>query len=220
MASLTGNVLDITGARVAGTYAELSSETSPQRVYKAQANESGEYRFVGLLSDDYKLTLMRAGFKSLKVRSIRISDREHKVMPVLTLDVASSGCGNGRPVLDYLRFLSSATHTGDFGGSVRLDRGTVAGPPVVGADVTLICAKGKVCGHTVTDAMGDFSFNDLPPNEFTVRVTRSGYYPLEVPGYLVMEGLASTYYPEWLERCPRGNCDPQLRPKRPLAICE
>jgi hypothetical protein len=36
----------------------------------------------------------------------------------------------------------------------------------------------------------------------------------------VREAFEQTYQPLQLEHCPKGNCDPKLRPKRPLIVCE
>jgi hypothetical protein len=60
----------------------------------------------------------------------------------------------------------------------------------------------------------------LPPGNVSVHVNRSGFYPLIKPGYMIDEGLESIYWSIPIERCPFGNCDPRLRPKRPSPVCE
>ena len=92
-------------------------------------------------------------------------------------------------------------------------------PPIAGAEVTLIC-KRKVCPTVKTDSNGEFIFKDLAPGVFAVRVTRTGFYPLDEAVYNVREGMESVYWPLSIERCPHGDCNPRKRPKKPIAICE
>lgn len=220
-ASLTGVVKDITGVGISGTHAELRSETASDRSFRTAADSTGVYHFSGLLTGEYTLKLSGPGFKSLTVKSIHISEDEQKSLPTLQLEVGSVGCGGHSVPLDYIRLLPPGDHIGNLGGSVRIDRGPMVGksPPIAGADVTLMCSRGKVC-RTKTDSNGEFVFKALPPGNLAVRVTRPGFYPLTVPGYAIEEGLESIYQSIYLERCPLGNCDPRLRPKRPPAGCE
>jgi len=221
-AGLAGKVRDITGAGVSGTQAELLSETVPDRRFRTAADSSGVYHFSGLPTDEYTLKLFRPGFKSLTVKSIHILESEQKSLPTLQLEVGSFADCGGHAVLDYIRFLPSGDHFGNLGGSIRIDQGPMVGksPPVAGADVTLMCSTGKVCGATKTNSDGEFMFKALPPGNLAVRVNRTGFYPLNEPGYTIEEGLESVYWSIYLERCPLGNCDPMLRPKKPPATCE
>jgi hypothetical protein len=85
--------------------------------------------------------------------------------------------------------------------------------------VSVLCTGGLVCGKAKTDANGEFVIAGLSPGSFSVRVNHVGFYPWEQSGYKVRAGLE----PNWsidVERCPRANCDPRLRPKKPPAICE
>jgi hypothetical protein len=220
-ASLTGKVKDITGAGVSGTQAELRSETASDRRFRTAADSTGVYHFSGLLSDEYTLNLSSRGFKSLTVKSIHISEDEQKSLPTLQLEVGSVGDCGVHAALDYIRLLPPGDHMGNLRGSVRIDKGPMSGksPPIAGADVTLMCTTGKVC-TTKTDSNGEFMFKALPLGNLTVRVTRTGFYPLTMPGYAIQEGLESIYWSISLERCPLGNCDPRLRPRRPPARCE
>jgi len=89
------------------------------------------------------------------------------------------------------------------------------------ATVKLMCVDGRVCGETNTDANGFFIFFNLRPrDDYAIRLTRQAFYPLEVTDYESRAGFDVTYAPISLEHCPRGNCDPKLRPKHPLVVCE
>jgi carboxypeptidase family protein len=220
-ASLTGKVTDITGALVAGTLAELRSESAPERGYRTTADSAGAYHFSTLPADEYTLKLSMPGFRSLTVKSIHISESEQKWVPTVQLAVSINGCRD-RGVLDYIRFLQLVADIGNLGGSVRLDKGPMVGqsPLVAGADVTLICSTGKICGATKTDSSGGFLFKALRPGIYSVRVNNAGFYPLNKPEYEVAKGIESIYWSVYIERCPLGNCDPWLRPEKPAAVCE
>ena len=220
-ARLTGKVTDITGAAVSGTLVELRSESAPERGYRTAAASTGGYDFSGLTRGDYTLKLFKPGFKTLTAKSIHILDDEQKSLPTLQIEVVSFGCGD-HAMLDYIRFVPLGDHIGNLGGSVRLDKGPMVGksPPIAGADVTLICGTGKVCGETKTDSNGEFMFKARPPGDVSLRVNRVGFYPLNKSGYKIVEGLESIYWSIPIERCSLGNCDPMLRPKRAPARCE
>ena len=96
----------------------------------------------------------------------------------------------------------------------------------MGAEVRLLCGKGGsfgkdvICGTTKTNEDGEFRFTGLNPGEFNLQVTRKGFYPLHEAGYRVDAGRESIYYPIYLEKCFRGDCNPSKRPKKPLGRCE
>jgi hypothetical protein len=69
--------------------------------------------------------------------------------------------------------------------------------------------------HTV-----EFFLRNLAAGNYSIRVNHAGFYPLLKLNYEVRDNLESNYFPVYLERCPSGNCDPLLRPKKPAAICE
>jgi hypothetical protein len=221
-AGLTGKVRDITGAGVSGTQAELLSETASDRRFRTSADSSGVYHFTGLPTDEYTLKLLSPGFKLLTVKSIHILENEQKSLPNLQLEVGSMADCGGHAVLDYIRFLPSGDHFGDLVGSVRIEQTPFVekSPPIAGADVSLICGTDKVCGRTRTNSDGEFVFKALPQGSLSVRVEYAGFYSLNEPGYTIEDGIESVYWSVYLERCPLGDCDPKLRPKKPPAICE
>lgn len=219
-ASLTGKVKDITGAGIPGTQADLQSETVPDRRFRTSADSTGVYHFPGLPADEYALRLFSPGFRSLTVRSIDISEREQKALPVLQLEVGSVADCGGHAVLDYIRILPPGDHFGNLSGSINRGPPVGKGAPVEGADVILVCDTGKVCGATKSNADGEFTFKALPPGSLSVNVSVEGFYTLSEPGYTIEDGLESVYWPVYIERCPLGNCDPMLRSKKPPARCE
>jgi hypothetical protein len=205
---------------LARTVADLESERPPISRFQAVADAAGVFRFAGLPAGEYDLRLTQAGFKRLAVKSIHVLDGEQKLLPVLQLAIGEVADCGGHAVLDYIRFLPLEDQVGNLSGTVRVDQvpWVADSPPVVGAEVTLICSTGA-CGATTTDSNGEFQFRAVPSGDFSVRVTNSGFYPLAEPRYTIKPGLESIYLPIYIERCYLGNCDPKLRPKKPLAIC-
>jgi hypothetical protein len=174
-----------------------------------------------LPTDEYTLKLLSPGFRSLTVKSIHILESEQKSLPTLQLQVGLPACG-GYALLDYIRLLPSGDHFGNLIGKVRIDQKPFVekSPPIAGADITLMCDTGTVCGSTKTNSTGEFMFRTLPAGNLSVRVNRPGFYPLIEAGYAIEEGLESIYWSVYMERCPRGNCDPRLRPKKRVGTCE
>jgi hypothetical protein len=218
-ASLTGIVKDITGAGVPGTRAELSLESAPDTKFEAITDAMGAYHFSGLPAGDYTLKLLCPGFKYLTVKLIHVLDGDRKSLPDLQLEIAASACGPPSAYLDHKRILPSGSHTGDLGGSVRLDQQKEA-PPIAGIDVTLICNTGKDCGATKTDSNGEFIFRALSSGYFSIRFASPGFYPLNQFGFWVEEGFELMFWPVGLERCASENCDLRLHPKKPIGLCE
>jgi len=217
-ASITGRVTDSSGAVVPAAQAELRSESKPEVFLRGTTDASGVYIFDGLIGGDYTLQLMSPGFASLTLKSIHIADGEHSSLPNLQLSV--SYCGSG-PVPEYLRILKSPREVGDVGGSVRLVLGptTRESPPISEARVVLVCGRSP-CRTTTTDSQGHFLFKDVPPGEYAIRVSHAGLYTETRSGYEVQDARELIYYPIYLERCFRANCDPSKRPEKPLAVCE
>jgi hypothetical protein len=221
-AALNGKVTDDTGVGVPGTEVEISSDAESTRKFRTSTDSTGVYHLSGVPADEYTLHLFSPGFASLTVKSIHILRSEQRLLPTLRLHVASVGDCSDHAVLQYLRLLPSDVHFGNLGGSIKLDQGPMAGngPPMAGANVTLVCSTGKTCGATKTNANGEFVFKNLPPGNLSVRARSKGFYPLSKPGYEIEEGLESVYWSIYLEQCPLGNCDPTVRPKKPPAVCE
>lgn len=220
-ASLTGKVTDVTGAGIPGTQAELLSQTKSDRRFRTSADSVGMYHFTGLPTDEYILRLELPGFNPLTVKSVHVLESEEKSLPALQLELGSIGGGSEHASLEYVRILPSSDGIGDLGGSIRIDRGSMfpKTPPITGVDVTLMCSTGQICGATRTNADGEFMFKTLPPGKFSVRVNRTGFYQMNMPGYMVREGLESVYWSIYMEPCARGNCDPRRRPTKRLPRC-
>jgi hypothetical protein len=146
------------------------------------------------------------------VKSIVLSEEEHKPMPDVPLEVVSVDCHG--PIRRDIHLLPLGAAFGQLSGSVV--------PPVADIEVTLVCRTFRECASTRTDSNGRFSFDMLSASVYGLNFRREGFYPKKATGYeyIVNAGWESVYGPVQLDRCPNGKCDPKLRPQRPVAICE
>ena len=207
-ASLTGVVVDPTGAFVPHAAVELESGANKHTV---QADDSGVYQFSNLPAGEYTLKVTMLGFKSRTVKSVRLSKRESRLLDI-PLDVAVMACG--QPIILDRILLPPGEAFGSLTGSVA--------PPRAGVEVTLVCRTFTACKSTKTDFRGRFSFDMLSPGVYGLNFRREGFYPENATGYAytVNAGWESVYSPVLLEKCANGNCDPKLRPPQPVQICE
>jgi len=218
-ATLSGEVRDITGASIPATNVELKLQDPPATIFSVRTDNEGKFRFGVLPPGTYTLKLAPPGFSLLTVKSIQVARGEQKRLLPLRLDVSISACGGG--VIDYFQLLPTAQRVGNLGGRVLREQKHYPGPAIAQATVELLCDVRDICAKTKTDSNGEFIFFNLPARDnLTIRITHPGFYLLTEPGYEVRAGFESTYGPITLERCPNGNCDPKLRPKRPLVVCE
>ena len=187
---MKGKVQDASGAAIPGIVAELQSERGAN--IESRGNESGVYTFPNVDPGDYTLRLSQSGFVSLTVKSIHISAGEDKLMPPLEMIVGGM-CWNQHhlPLPEYYRVLPSARRVGSLAGSVGVEPGPTLreSRALGGAEVSLICTKGIVCGKTRTDREGRFLFAELSPGIFSVRVSYPGFYPLQGPVMKFVRGL-------------------------------
>ncbi len=209
------------GGVVPGVSIRLELEQDSSRNTSTESDANGNWSLTNLLPGEYTLTASSRWFVTLTVRGIKIVGGERKVLPALRLDIGSSGCGGG-PRVQYAQLLDGETRTGDFGARIQLYEGPMKGEPqsIAGAEVWAICGWDVICGTTTTNQDGEFRLTGLKPGKFKLQVTRKGFYPLTEGGYRVDAGRESIYYPIYLEKCFRGDCNPSNRPKKPLIVCE
>lgn len=206
-ASLTGTLVDVTGAYVAKAEVTLDSGTTN---YRSQTDGMGVFQFSNLPAGDYTLTIYRPGsFGLLTVKFLRVLKDEQKRIPDVTL--MAGGCSG--PFRD-LQLLPREILYGTLRGSVV--------PPIAEVEVTLVCRTFSPCRSTKTDSKGHFSFEMLSAGVYGLNFRREGFYPEIAAGYdyTVNAGWEAVYNPKVLESCPNGNCDPKLRPPRPIIVCE
>lgn len=215
-ATVSGEIRDATGAAISLGEAELRLQTSPHTLFSVGMKEDGRFKFTVLPAGAYTLSVSIQGFYGLTVKSIQLASGEQKILLPLRLDPAPSGCAAG-PIVEYLELLPTAQNVGNLKGRVVRD----GHHPIASVTVTLHCEEQPICGQTKTNINGEFTFLNLTPEQqYTMRFNRQGYYSGYEKVYSVQPGYDSIYEPVILELCPNGNCDPKLRRKRPLIVCE
>ena len=97
------------------------------------------------------------------------------------------------PILLALLLVSSVSSLAQtFRGSIN---GTITDPSgavITGAKVTATEVATAVVRQTVASGAGEFSFNDLPANTYTVKVDATGFQSTEITGVQVLAGKIYT----------------------------
>jgi len=213
-ATIEGEVQDLLGtAIIPWVRVELALEGTEVGSVK-HTDKDGRFRFSWLPPGIYSLKLESIGFETFTLTSVQLTEGQWKRLPPLMMAVGGS-CHF--PFVESYRLLPEGRHVGNLSGHVREME---EGPPIANAKVTLLCGERKACGETKTDSKGEFTFFDIRPGAYALRVTHFGYYPLDVGEHEVRGGFDQTDLPLLLEHCPNGNCDPRLRPKKPLIVCQ
>jgi hypothetical protein len=194
---------------------QLTLQTPPYTIFSVRTANHGKFRLSVLPAGTYTLTAEFRGCPTLTLKSIQVGTSEQKRLPSIHFEACHSGCG-GAPAPKFFELHPTGQHVGNLSGRVMRDERR----PIARATVKLLCDD-KPCGQTRTDANGEFIFFNLSPSDnYKIRVTHPGFYPSELSDYEVQEDIDAAYWPLTLEHCPRGNCDPKLRPKRPLVSCD
>lgn len=198
--SIQGVVMAGPSDPINGAKVELHSQA---RAFAGETDGTGHYKIEGIPGGKYGFQVRSAGFKTYEIKSIRIADGQQLRMPDTDLGVAAM-CG--RTSQESMRILPGGPGSGILKSSVY-----PSWPLFSPITVTLACDSGRVCGSTRTSWTGKFEFRDLASGWYDLKISRKGFYPLEELRLPVAAGLEQVYFPLWLDRCPRGNCDPKLR---------
>jgi len=152
-------------------------------------DDQGRFKFTVLPQGSYTLSVAHLGFKTLKVKSIRLTAGEGKVLPPLIMDVAPTDI----PWLPIPEFALRAANPdfGNLSGRVMHDESRA----IARAKIQLLCDE-KICGETHADTDGKFIFFNLQPrDDYEIRVTHPGYHPWQWADYRVQAGYDVTYSP-------------------------
>src|SRR5690348_6272269 len=87
--SVTGTVVDVSGAVVPGATVKLTGE-STKEVRESKTNGDGLFNFAVVPRDTYTLKVEHTGFKALERSGVMVSANEHVAMGTLTLELGSS----------------------------------------------------------------------------------------------------------------------------------
>jgi hypothetical protein len=179
-ATVSGEIRGPRGMTLRALNAELMLLDPPHTLFSLRLDNKGNFKFTVLPPGTYTLTVADLGFKTLKLKSIKVANAEQKILPPLQMDLAPTDT----PWLPIAEFALRAAdfRFGNLSGRVMRDESR----GLVGATVRLFC-EDKLCGETKTDASGEFIFFNLQPgDDYAIHVTRAGYYPWQGTDYTVL----------------------------------
>ena len=161
---LTGVISDPAGGLVSNASVILFSA---EKVREVRTDRFGQFAFVDLPHGIYELQVTHAGFKTVFLGSISVTE---KSIPQLSipLQLESTGCGDFQPTASYPERSGKVNLTGtvkDYSAGF-----------VKNATLALV-RLGSSLGQTVnTNENGEFQFTGLAPGKYTLKVIHKDYY--------------------------------------------
>ena len=217
-ASITGIVVDPTGARIAAASVDLTSQDSGYEQNTRTDNE-GSFRFTNLAPGAYILVFRSPGFL-FEVKPIMLLAAEQRSIDAVVLRVSPlPPCGGGFPISHAISFkMAPRAPGGQITSQVVLgDKRT----PAPRANVLLVCNHDRMCAQTRTDNEGWFKFSALAPGSYSIRIEFPEFYKVTVDDVDIVDGVEFLYSEIYVERCPKGNCNlrPKSRRAKNVVIC-
>jgi hypothetical protein len=144
------------------------------------------------------LALAQVSFVNNQEAQVRVQEGSLELVQgersiLLQPEKSSSISTNGTHVVNEVPTNKNSGAQAESAGSIS---GTVVNTQLFvlsGADVTLTNATGKTF-TTHTTQEGKFTFNNLPPGNYTLHVTRQGYKSYDLPNVPVLAGNESTLF--------------------------
>jgi len=175
----------------------------------AKTDKAGHFAITAIPGGTYDLRISAKGFSILWMAQIQLAEVEKlAIEPILNI-----GCGDTVGVI--LRYSDSPPGFGGMSGIAReaivhrqkrYAEVTGLGPPIIGATVTLICENQIACGSATTDAKGRYSFSNLKPGRYNLRIDAAGYYQRQAYPYPVLARFTTLNGDFGVEKCSSGNC--------------
>lgn len=208
-ATLSGTVMDLTGAPIENAKVQIDSDAINVGPYSAKTDHLGHFRFADIPPETYHLEINVPGFKTWRKTEIRLLYGQQASLGEAFL-LIGEGCG--APLVESTQRSVSVGDSGTLRGSV-LDG---SGSPIVGARVSL-----KSCFRCVTktNREGQFIFSNLMKEHYTLDISMIGFYREILPNFFVTKNMDWTYSPIQLKRCPTGGCDRTPQPKV-IGLCQ
>lgn len=211
LGQIVGSVIDVTGAILSRGIVSLDAGPD-EATLNIRLDERGRFRFVGIPPGEHRLTVTVPGFDPLVVR-IRVEEDEARELPLLQVNIGSSGCFRTDADPEWTKFLKPDSGAW-IAGTVVSEQG-----PVAGARISVSCASGLDCYRnpwlTTTSTSGHFELAGLPPGRVLVSVEQEGFMPLRNTPLGVTAGVESSYTFRL-----RRNGDPGAGAAKEPVICE
>lgn len=178
LATLNGVVTDKSGAKIDDVVVSLYSK---DRVLQTRSNSQGQFRFARVPQGEYQFEVVRDGFIPRKPTVIRLIGRNEPL--AITLDVSETGhCIN-----------QHSTSYADTPGRKLTGVVLTSEQPLANAQVDLVGTSAlTVVATTRSNNRGEFSFANLQPGEYSMRVSRSGFRDEQVASCWVAKETTTT----------------------------
>jgi hypothetical protein len=200
--SISGVVVDATGAVVARSHVVASSEGGSHTAITA---EDGGFVVKDLTPGAYSIEISSPGFSVKTIKAINVDDKE-LVLPPVELSVAPGpSCGPFPPVCVLTPITSGRSQ---LAGRVFL----LGNSRAAGALVAVYETKtGRRIASTHADSEGNFLITGLRPGSYQLRVQLSGYAELAVDAVELKRGFKSQAEYFNLSPCARGGECPTVK---------
>jgi carboxypeptidase family protein len=118
-ASLSGVVQDPTGAAIGGNGSVVLEAAGSGVRQVTQPDQRGSFRFSGLNTGTYTLSVRVPGFDTLKITQIVLAG-EQRSLPAVRLSVGGSGCFSSDADPVWTHFLPTDQHSEPWRGTSRI----------------------------------------------------------------------------------------------------
>jgi hypothetical protein len=211
-ARITGTVLDERGAVI--PKAEVILRQAAQQTSKILADAFGAFAF-SVQPGEYSLDVSSRGFKTLTIRNITIHGGESKVLPPISLQVASIGSCADDFQLPTFAVERLASKRGEITGEIVNTKGEL----VKGVAVTVSLSVGRRSNiRTTTDESGKFTLTALRPGTYSLTASLSGHADFVVQAIAVARSQRTSITPALqMDECPPGvACKPVYKLRVPV----
>jgi hypothetical protein len=220
-----GSFATATGGEVSGmiagsvhaglTVTLVSSKPSPAICRAVTTGTAGDYRFEGVPAGEYDLQIQVGFHFPEMIRGITVPAEGIVMLPAVPLEFAGI-CDTPDPHrARFYRLADGYIGTGSLSATLL----NHARQPIKDATVKLYRSGSGRVAATTTDAAGNFTFRNLEPNpDYSIDISRDGYFVEEMMHLAVLPGLESVY-DKFLEACPAGRCRPDLKAIEVLPPC-
>lgn len=170
--SLAGTVRDAVDAPIAGASIALISE---ERVREVKSEANGSFAFHQVTIGDYEIEVTAPGFRKQTI-TLKLQDQTPPLSIALRVGNQPDEelCGSHAS----LTYGPLVTSNSQLSGTVQ---DYVNGQALQDAEVTIWKAgDSQPALHSHSDASGRFRFGNLPRGRYDLRISKAGYWPVNV----------------------------------------
>jgi len=171
ISKLAGRITDSTENIV--PFANITILKNGEEIAKTQANDEGTFAMIDIPPGICNIRISHPSYRPLLITSLRIK----KGVTTIQNAVLSNSIIN-------------TSYTGKLWGTIMNDTGGI----VSSATIDLVQDSVRVTGRYSGNG-GNFFIKYIPPGTYDMKITKSSYHPLTVPGIVIDEKGRSEQYP-------------------------